>query len=81
MATITVEKPRVRSNAGRTRPRLTAAQIADAIEQGKAEAARLNASVGGGCGNFTEDRHNFPGMTNDEVFAGIMRLQAQSATA
>jgi len=49
------------------RPRLTASQIADAIMRGKERAAAMSASVNGGCGNFTEDRHNKPERSFEEI--------------
>lgn len=69
------EKPNVRSDTGHKRPHLTAAQIADALESGKAESARLNASVTGH-GDFTRERHERPSRTHDEVWADIQRIQA-----
>lgn len=84
MATITMDvnkKRKVLADVWPDRPRLTAAQIAEAIEQGKADAAGLNASVGGGRGNYTEDRHKFPERTHEEVWADIQRIQAEMMTA
>jgi hypothetical protein len=49
------------------RPRLTASQIADALERGKTRAAAMSASVGGGHGNFTADRHKRQPMSFEKV--------------
>jgi hypothetical protein len=56
-----------------SRPRLTASQIADALERGKARAAAMSASVGGGCGNFTEDRHTRQPMSFEEITERITK--------
>jgi len=63
------------------RPRLSASQIASAIERGKAKAAALNASVGGGVGDYTVDRHQQPERTHAEVSADIKRIQAAKLNA
>jgi hypothetical protein len=63
------------------RPRLTASQIAGAIERGKAKAAALNASVGGGVWDYTAERHQQPGRTHAEVSADIKRIQAAKSSA
>jgi hypothetical protein len=57
----------------RNRPRLTASQIADALERGKARAAAMSASVGGGRGNFTEDRHKRRPMSFEEITERITK--------
>lgn len=74
------EKPHVRSDTGHPRPRLTTAQIAAALEHGKAESARLNASVTGH-GDFTQERHERPSRTHDEVWADIQRIQTARTAA
>lgn len=67
----------IRSDTVHKRPRLTATQIADALEYGKAESARLNASVTEH-GDYTRERHERPSRTNEEVWEDIQRLQAEA---
>lgn len=71
------KKPSALDNKGRPRPRLTATQIADALEYGKAESARLNASVTEH-GDFTRDRHKHPRLSHEEIWEDIQRLQAEA---
>ena len=67
------------AKGGCERPRLTPAQFAEAVERGKARAAAMSASVGGGRGNYTEDRHKQPQPTHEEVVAGIKKIQEERA--
>jgi hypothetical protein len=66
---------------GYERPRMAASQIAGAIERGKARAAALNASVGGGIGDYTAERYQRPERTYAEVSADIKRIQAAKSSA
>lgn len=63
-------------NNGGGRPRLTATQIADALESGKVRAAAMSASVGGGRGNFTKERHERPEPSFEELTARITKADA-----
>lgn len=64
------------NNARNGRPRLMASQIADALERGKAKAAAASASVNGGSGDFTVDRHKRSARSFEEVTERIMKTDA-----
>jgi hypothetical protein len=62
----------------------------DTIELRKAGLDALNTALGpdnaqaflrqyGGTGDFTKERHEQPEPSNEEIFAGIMRLQEERA--
>ena len=68
-------------NNGGGRPRLTASQIADALERGKARAAAMSASVGGGRGDFTKERHDRPEPTFEELTAQLRKVDAEMSAA
>jgi len=63
-------------NARNGHPRLTASQFAGALERGRARAAAMSASVNGGHGDFTAERHNRPSLSFEEITEQIMKTDA-----
>ena len=59
--------------------KLTAAQFAEAMARGKARAEAMSVSVGGGCGDYTKERHERQRRSHEEIVTDIMRIQEERA--
>jgi hypothetical protein len=59
------------------RPRITAAEIAEILERAETKAKELD---GTGIGDFTNERHEWPAQSFEEITARLMKAEAERLT-